>query len=168
MPDRKEAGKRCARPLSLIPSPYHSDLPGSQRAKEPGDAIGRVSPGKAEKDGERTGEGPMEKPCAHPGTAHIVTCPLPVATQLQETASLSAACPGPCPDPTVHPRSGREARIHPHSGGAWTLLPRPNGNGFWIIRHLAGLSAPLPPTVPEESQEGPGLSLVFQDDLAES
>lgn len=92
------------------------------------------------------GGGPMQQPRAHPGTARVVTCPLPVATQPLETASLSAACPGPCPDPTVHPGSGREAHTRPHSGGAWTLLPRPNENGFWMTRHVAGLSAPLPPT----------------------
>lgn len=65
----------------------------------------------------------------------------------------------------MYPRSGREAHIHPHSEQAWKFLPRPNGNGFWITHHLAGLSAPLPPSITEESQEGSALSLVFQNDL---
>lgn len=34
-----------------------------------------------------------------------------------------------------------------------------------VVWHLAGLSAPLPPSITEESQEGSALSLVFQNDL---
>lgn len=150
--------------LSPIASPIAQTCQEARRHR----SQGMPSAGAAWAGPRRTENGPMQKPCAHPGTACVGTCPLPVAAQLLETASLRAACPGPCPDPTVHPGSGREAHTRPHSGGAWTLLPRPNGNGFWITRHVAGLSALLPPTIAVGGQEGPGLSLVFQDDLAES
>ena len=82
--------------------------------------------------------------------------------------SPSAASSWDTPRPHVHPRSGREPRIHPHSAWAWKVLPRPNGNGFWITHHLAGLSAPLPLSITGESQEGSGLSLEFRDDLVKS